>query len=163
MRIHNTRRVRKAPGIESGIWKSAAELLLLCSMRRIYIILAAALAFVLLSGCDKTPPGGVSDSIDKLSCITYQINVYSFADSDGDGWGDLRGITQHLDYLDELGATALWLSPIQTAGSYHGYDILDYNVVNPQLGTEEDLQDLINKARQRNIGIYLDYVLNHSG
>ena len=132
-------------------------------MRRIYIIFAAALAFVLFTGCDKTPPGGVPDSLGKLSGITYQINVYSFADSDGDGWGDLRGITQHLDYLDELGATALWLSPIQTAGSYHGYDILDYNAVNPQLGTEEDLQELINKARQRNIGIYLDYVLNHSG
>ena len=99
----------------------------------------------------------------KLSGITYQLNVYTFADSDGDGWGDIKGITQHLDYLDGLGATALWLSPIQTSASYHGYDILDYYTVNPRLGTEADLKDLIVKAKAKDIDIYLDYVLNHSG
>lgn len=99
----------------------------------------------------------------KPAGITYQINVYSFADSDGDGWGDIKGITQHLDYLDQLGVSALWLSPIQPSESYHGYDILDYYTVNPKLGTEADLQELIDKAREKNIDIYLDYVLNHSG
>lgn len=100
---------------------------------------------------------------EKLSGITYQLNVYSFADSDGDGWGDIKGITQHLDYLDGLGATALWLSPIQTSASYHGYDVLDYSAINPKLGTEADFQDLIDKARAKGIDIYMDYVLNHSG
>ena len=95
--------------------------------------------------------------------ITYQVNVYSFADSDGDGWGDLRGITQHLDYFVDMGVSALWLSPIHRSMSYHGYDVVDYSSVNPKLGTETDLKDLIDKARQRGIGIYLDFVLNHSG
>ena len=95
--------------------------------------------------------------------ITYQVNVYSFADSDGDGWGDLRGITQHLDYFVDMGVSALWLSPIHKSMSYHGYDVVDYSSVNPKLGTETDLKDLIDKARQKGIGIYLDFVLNHSG
>ena len=95
--------------------------------------------------------------------ITYQVNVYSFADSNGDGWGDLRGITQHLDYFENLGVSALWLSPIHKAMSYHGYDVMDYSSVSEKLGTEADLQDLIDKARQKGIGIYLDFVLNHSG
>ena len=103
------------------------------------------------------------DTFVKLADITYQLNVYSFADSDGDGWGDIKGITQHLDYLDQLGVSAIWLSPIQTSGSYHGYDVLDYYSINPKLGTEADLKELIDKAAEKNIDIYMDYVLNHSG
>ena len=109
-------------------------------------------------GGDTQPETG-----EKLADITYQLNVYSFADSDGDGWGDIKGITQHLDYLESLGASALWLSPIQTSASYHGYDVLDYNAINPKLGSEADFQDLIDKARAKGIDIYMDYVLNHSG
>lgn len=107
----------------------------------------------------------------KLSGIIYQINVYSFADSDGDGWGDFQGIIDHLDYLDAIGATGLWLSPVQKSQSYHAYDITDYFAINPVYGgknatsaqAEAKLQELINKAREKNIDIYLDYVLNHSG
>ena len=120
---------------------------------------------LLAASCEKQPqivPDNY-DSIDKLADITYQINVYSFADSDGDGWGDIKGITQHLDYLNSLGASALWLSPIQTSASYHGYDVLDYYSINPKLGTEADLKELITKAKEKNIDIYMDYVLNHSG
>ena len=98
-------------------------------------------------------------STQKLSGITYQLNVYSFADSDGDGWGDIKGITQHLDYLDSLGATALWLSPVHEAMSYHGYNVNDYESVSRKLGTEADLKDLIDKAKAKNIAIYLDFVL----
>jgi len=107
----------------------------------------------------------------KLSGITYQINVYSFADSDGDGWGDFQGIIDHLDYIDDLGATGLWLSPIQKSQSYHAYDITDYYTINPKYGgknatakqAEAKFQELVNKAKEKNIEIYLDYVLNHSG
>ena len=99
----------------------------------------------------------------KRSNTTYQLLVYTFADSDGDKIGDFKGIQNKLDYLDELGVNALWLSPIHPSDSYHGYDITDYNAVNPVFGTETDLENLINAAHAKNIKIYLDYVLNHSG
>ena len=95
--------------------------------------------------------------------ITYQLLIYSFADSDGDGWGDLRGITSKLDYLQQLGVSALWLSPIHPSMSYHGYDVTDYTAVNPRLGTLADFDRLLSEAHSRNIKIYLDYVLNHTG
>ena len=95
--------------------------------------------------------------------ITYQLLVYSFADSDGDGWGDLRGVTDKLDYLQQLGVSALWLSPIHPAMSYHGYDVTDYTAVNPRLGTLADFDRLLSEAHSRGIKIYLDYVLNHTG
>ena len=107
----------------------------------------------------------------KASGITYQMNVYSFADSDNDGVGDFKGIENHLDYLDKLGVTAIWLSPCQVAQSYHGYDIKDYTHLNPAYGSgahtsaraEADFQSLINAAHQHNIRIYMDYVINHTG
>lgn len=141
--------------------------------RRIKSILASAFALFSLAACSPVQldvPGGPGDgswqqqaSEIKLSNITYQVNVYSFADSDGDGWGDIRGITEHLDYLDKLGATAIQLSPVFDAMSYHGYDVTDYSVINPKLGTEADFMYLIDKAKARGIDIYMDYVLNHSG
>ena len=107
----------------------------------------------------------------KASGLTYQLNVYSFADSDGDGVGDFKGIENHLDYLDKLGITAIWLSPCQVAQSYHGYDVTDYSHLNPAYGSgahtsakaEADFQDLINAAHLHNIRIYMDYVINHTG
>ena len=103
------------------------------------------------------------DPSKKLSGITYQINVFSFKDSNGDGYGDLNGITQSLDYFDKLGVTGLWLSPIHPAQSYHGYDVKDYTAIEKRYGTEEDFQNLINKAHEHNIRIYMDYVINHAG
>lgn len=99
----------------------------------------------------------------KRADITYQLLVYSFADSDGDKWGDLKGITDKLDYLDRLGVSALWLSPIHPAMSYHGYDVTDYTAVNPQYGTMNDFDRLVSEAEKRGIRIYLDYVMNHTG
>ena len=99
----------------------------------------------------------------KLSSTTYQLLIYSFADSDGDGVGDFRGIQNKLDYLDELGVTALWLSPAHPADSYHGYDVTDYYSVNPAYGSEADFNELVKAAHARGIKIYMDYVLNHSG
>lgn len=135
-------------------------------MKRLRFLAGLALAALCLASCHK--PGGntTPPTIEKgnhLADITYQVNVYSFADSDGDGWGDLKGVTQHLDYFESLGVSALWLSPIQASGSYHGYDVNDYSAINPKLGTEADFKDLIDKAKARGIGIYMDYVLNHSG
>ena len=105
------------------------------------------------------------DSFDgnKRSSTTYQLLIYSFADSDGDGVGDFKGIQSKLDYLDGLGVTALWLSPAHPSDSYHAYDVTDYYAVNPLYGTEQDFKDLIDAAHAKGIKIYMDYVLNHSG
>ena len=100
----------------------------------------------------------------KRASTTYQLLVYSFADSDGDGIGDFNGIASKLDYLsDVMGVTALWLSPVHPAMSYHGYDVLDYFSLNPEYGTEDDFRNLLAAAKAKGIDIYLDYVLNHSG
>ena len=105
------------------------------------------------------------DSFDgtKRSSTTYQLLIYSFADSNGDGIGDFKGIQNKLDYLDEMGVTALWLSPAHPSDSYHAYDVTDYYDVNPLYGTQEDFKNLIDAAHAKGIKIYMDYVLNHSG
>ena len=136
-------------------------------MKRLRFVAGLALAALCLYSCHKI--GGNTTATpniekgDHLADITYQVNVYSFADSDGDGWGDIKGVSQHLDYFESLGVSALWLSPVQAAGSYHGYDVSDYSAINPKLGTEADFKDLIDKAKAKGIDIYMDYVLNHSG
>jgi len=115
------------------------------------------------SGNHPVTPSPAAFDGNKRASTTYQLLVYSFADSDGDGVGDFNGIASKLDYLDALGVTALWLSPIHPSDSYHGYDVTDYYAVNPKFGTEEDFKNLVKKAHEKGIQIYIDYVLNHSG
>ena len=100
---------------------------------------------------------------EKRADISYQLLVYSFADSDGDKCGDIRGLITKLDYLADLGIKAIWLSPIHPAMSYHGYDVTDYSGLNPQYGTMADFEELVAKAHNLGIKIYLDYVMNHTG
>ncbi len=110
------------------------------------------------------PPGWWRDR------VAYEIFVRSFADSDGDGVGDLPGLTARLDYLNDgdpgttadLGVGAIWLMPIFPTPSYHGYDVTDYRAVNPQYGTLSDLDALVQGAHRRGIRVILDMVLNHS-
>lgn len=92
----------------------------------------------------------------------YQIFVPSFCDSNGDGIGDLRGIVQRLDYLQELGIEGLWLSPIHPSDSFHKYDVLDYYAVAEEYGTMADLENLIEACHERGIRILLDLVFNCS-
>ena len=103
--------------------------------------------------------------------VFYEIFVRSFRDSDGDGIGDLQGVIEKLDYLndgdpatdDDLGVTGIWLMPIMDATSYHGYDVIDYYRVDPDYGTNEDFQALIEAAHARGIRVIVDLVLNHTG
>ncbi|MGX7203707.1 glycoside hydrolase family 13 protein [Enterococcus pingfangensis] len=93
----------------------------------------------------------------------YQIYPRSFQDTNDDGIGDLQGIIQHLDYLEFLGIDAVWLSPIyQSPNEDNGYDISDYQVINPEYGTMNDVETLIKKAKKRNIRIIMDLVVNHT-
>lgn len=102
--------------------------------------------------------------------VFYEVFVRSFADSDGDGIGDLRGLTQRLDYLndgdpatgDDLGVTALWLMPVAESPSYHGYDVVDYMAVEADYGTADDFKALVTAAQERGIAIVVDFVINHS-
>lgn len=99
---------------------------------------------------------------EKRADITYQLLLYSYADSNGDGYGDIEGLIGKLDYLQSLGVSALWLSPVHPSPSYHGYDVTDYDAVNPLFGSDADFDRLLAEAHKRQIKIYLDYVLNHT-
>lgn len=102
--------------------------------------------------------------------VFYEIFVRSFYDSNGDGIGDLQGILQKLDYLNDgdpttttdLGVTGLWLMPIFDSPSYHGYDVVDYYTINPDYGTTDDFKALMATAHERGIRIVIDFVLNHT-
>jgi len=102
--------------------------------------------------------------------VFYEIFVRSFKDSDGDGIGDFQGVIQQLDYLndgdpnttDDLGINAIWLMPIYPSPSYHGYDVTDYQDVNPDYGTLEDFHQLLEECHARGIRVIIDFVINHT-
>ncbi len=102
--------------------------------------------------------------------VFYEIFVRSFADSNGDGIGDLQGLISKLDYLNDgdpstqtdLGITGLWLMPINPAASYHGYDVTDYYSISPDYGTNEDFKQLMQAAHKRGIRVIIDFVINHT-
>ena len=97
------------------------------------------------------------------NAVVYQIYPRSFQDSNGDGIGDLQGIIKRLDYLEELGIDAVWLSPVcRSPQDDNGYDISDYQDIDPMFGNLDDLEQLISEAKKRNIRIIMDLVLNHS-
>lgn len=102
--------------------------------------------------------------------VWYEIFVRSFYDSDGDGIGDFRGMTEKLDYLNDgnpqtttdLGITGIWLMPVTEAASYHGYDTVDYFDVESDYGTAEDFKAFIAAAHERGIRVIVDFVVNHT-
>ena len=95
--------------------------------------------------------------------VFMEIFVRAYQDSDGDGIGDLKGLTSRLDYLQSLGVSGLWLMPIHPSqDGDHGYAVKDYRAVAPEYGSEQDLKELLEQAHRRGIGVIIDYVLNHS-
>jgi alpha-amylase len=102
--------------------------------------------------------------------VWYEVFVRSFKDASGDGIGDLRGLTEQLDYLndgdpattDDLGVTGLWLMPIAESPSYHGYDVVDYRKVEQDYGTNADFKTFLAAAHERGIKVIVDLVMNHT-
>ncbi len=139
-------------------------------MKKLFSIL---LVVLLLAGC--AAPAAQSGIEKKLAEIArlgtspddnyrtwYEIFVYSFCDSDGDGIGDLKGVLSKLDYLEELGINGIWLMPIHPSQSYHKYDVADYFAIDPAYGTLEDFRDLLAACKERDIHVIMDLVLNHT-
>lgn len=97
------------------------------------------------------------------TAVVYQVYPRSFQDSNGDGIGDIRGIIERLDYLEKLGVSAIWLSPVyQSPNDDNGYDISDYQAVMEEFGTMADLEELIQKADKMGIKLVMDLVVNHT-
>src|SRR5689334_4657053 len=95
--------------------------------------------------------------------IIYEIYVRSFQDSNGDGIGDLNGIIHRLDYLVDLGVTAIWITPIYPSPmADFGYDVADYCGIDPMFGTMVDFDRLVAEARRRDLRVILDFVPNHT-
>lgn len=93
----------------------------------------------------------------------YEIFVYSFCDSDGDGIGDLNGVDEKIGYLKELGISGIWLMPVCPSDSYHKYDVNDYEDIDPQYGTMEDFDKLVKDCHANGIRVITDLVVNHTG
>ncbi len=161
--------------------------------KRIAALLCAALALS-LSACSKTGPGteksdeaggyelrngeavivekGADAAVpDDNARVFYEIFVGSFSDSDGDGIGDLRGIIDRMDYLNDgdpgsglsLGVEGIWLTPIFASPSYHKYDVTDYDSIDPAFGTMDELRELIALCHERGVKLILDLPINHTG
>ena len=130
-----------------------------------YAITALALTLTIVfsfTGCSTSPKLLDEDIVDDNYDNYYEIFVYSFCDSDGDGYGDLNGVAQKLDYIRDMGYTGIWLMPINDSPSYHGYDVRDYYSVNSKYGTVADYENLVAKAHEKGIKIIIDLVINHT-
>lgn len=138
-------------------------------MKRLHLVLLALLSLHIASAQTfvSSPathnPATQQDSPWWKGAVLYEIYPRSFQDSNGDGVGDLNGITQRLDYLQHLGVDAIWISPMYPSPQVDfGYDISNYEAVDPQYGTLNDFDKLVAEAKQRNIRVILDMVLNHT-
>ncbi|HEV8497891.1 MAG TPA: alpha-amylase family glycosyl hydrolase [Gemmatimonadaceae bacterium] len=138
-------------------------------MRRFAAGLCVGFCLVACSSVGAQPSASSTISGWKRGAVCYEVFVRSFYDSDGDGIGDLNGLTQKLDYINngdstsqrDLGARCIWLMPVVASPSYHGYDATNYYRVNPQYGSNDDFKRFIAAAHRRGIHVLVDMVLNH--
>ena len=140
--------------------------------RTVKRILCFFLISVFLTGC-ASGAAKTEKALEEISALGtspddnyrtwYEIFVYSYCDSDGDGIGDLNGVTQKLPELQALGITGIWLMPIHPSTTYHKYNVSDYYAIDPDYGTMEDFENLLAACDDAGIKVILDLVVNHSG
>ena len=134
------------------------------------IALLMASMMIFSSGCSK---GNVSsldgykyeqelNVIDDNNRTYYEVFVYSYYDSDGDGIGDINGVTQKLDYIQDLGFNGIWLMPIMPSPTYHKYDTTDYCDIDSEYGTMEDFKNFLEECHKRDIHVIIDFMMNHT-
>ena len=131
------------------------------------VVLSLLFAGLLASACAWAAPQAAAPIASGIgapapSGVYYEIFVRSFYDSDGNGIGDLDGVTAKLPYLQRLGVSGIWLMPIFPSPSYHGYDITDFRAINQQYGTMADFERLVKAAHADGIKVILDMVINHT-
>lgn len=150
------------------------------NVKKAYLFILLGLSSIILSACISSkassvqPITGLSKGTDGYAwwndAVFYEIFVRSFYDSNGDGIGDINGIIEKLDYLNDgdpktttdLGVTGIWLMPINPSATYHGYDPSDYYGINPSYGTMEDFKRLLSECHKRGIRVIIDMVFNHT-
>jgi len=130
-------------------------------MKRFLAWAGIALCVIPFSGCASSinPLDGVTN---ENSSVYYEIFVGSFYDSDGDGMGDLNGVTEKIDYLADLGVGGVWFMPIHPSPTYHKYDVTDYYGIAPQYGTMADFENYLSVASEHHIDTIIDLVINHT-
>ncbi len=133
------------------------------SLRLLCLIMSVILCAAGIAGCSS----GYKDKEETYIVIDnyrnyYEIFVYSFYDSDGDGIGDLNGVTQKLDYIQDMGFNGIWLMPVMPSETYHKYDVKNYCEVDPEYGTVDDFKNLVDEAHKRGIKVIIDMVINHT-
>ena len=142
-------------------------------MKKIFKVLTLGLMFVLLaplSGCNREDVNLTPNIIKDQYRTYYEIFVGAFSDSDDNGLGDFKGLTNRLDYLNDgnpskgndLGIDGIWLMPIMESISYHKYDVIDYCSIDSDYGTMEDFDEFINESNKRGINVIIDLVINHT-
>ncbi|MCD7813586.1 MAG: alpha amylase [Lachnospiraceae bacterium] len=117
---------------------------------------------VMVQGSETESVSDEEITIDDNYRSYYEIFVYSFYDSDGDGIGDLNGVREKLDYIEEMGFDGIWLMPVMPSTTYHKYDVTDYYGIDEEYGTLEDFQALVEECHARGIKIVIDFVINHT-
>ena len=122
-------------------------------MKKIMSLLLALLMLIPLASAEEALPDAYN---------WYEIFVYSYQDSNGDGIGDFGGVRNRLDYIADMGYTGIWFMPIMTSPSYHKYDVTDYKAVDPQYGTMADFRALVEDCHDRGIRVIIDLPLNHT-
>lgn len=145
-------------------------------MKKILIFVLTFIAAITALSCNSMREYKLEDELllasqpDDLYRVYYEIFVASFSDSNKDGYGDLRGLINRFDYLNDgddnsgrsLGIEGIWLMPIMPSPSYHKYDVTDYKAIDKVYGTIDDFKDLIAIADERNVSIIIDLVINHT-